>query len=90
MAIAGGATNAYTYKLVGGEAVIIVSGARQWSECDTVEQAVAKLRAGESATVAAGAAPALRATLTGKTVGGGTRNDNHAARLARSKKPPTP
>lgn len=70
MAIAGGATSAYTYTMRDGVATIIAGGARQWSSCDTVEQAVAKLRAGGSATIAAQDAPALREALTGKTVKG--------------------
>ena len=63
MAIAGSATQSYTYRLRGDVLTIIASGARQWDACLSVADAVAALAAGQDAT-------ALRAAVTGKGVRG--------------------
>lgn len=67
MAISGGCTaSSYTYTMVGDTLTVTPAGARLWSACDTVAEAVAKLRRGESATVAGVDAAAVRAAVTGR------------------------
>jgi len=70
MAVSGGATTSYTYAMHNGVATITRSEMRQRSTLDSVPAAAAKLRAGNSATIAAADAPALRTALTGKDAHG--------------------
>mgnify|MGYP001008551837 FL=1 len=68
MAIAGGATVAYSVALRGG-VLVVDKTTRPSSQCMTVDEAVATVRRGETAIVAGSDAYALRQRLTTNEAG---------------------
>ena len=66
MAVSGGCCGGYIYEMRGGVLVVVRGETRLRSACDTVTEAVVKLRRGEPATVVASDALALREAMTGK------------------------
>ena len=70
MAVSGGCCGGYVYRIENGTLTVVRGETRLRSAFDSVGDAAAKLRRGETAAVAAGDAEALRELVTGKTVRG--------------------